>query len=54
MTGKYQKQLKEAAKRRAEIVRLHRSGRYTYSEIGARMGVSKQRVHFVLRKEGVV
>lgn len=52
MTGKYEKQMREAAKRRAEIVRLHKTGKYSYSEIGERMGVSKQRVHAVLRKEG--
>ena len=56
MLTKNDRALREAAKRRAKIVSLYKTGRYSYSEIAARVtpAVTKQWVHKVLRKEGVV
>ena len=49
MSSEYIKKLQEAAKRRKEIVRLHKT--MSITEIANVVGVSRQRVSEVLREE---
>lgn len=56
MPTKYEKTLMEAAARRAEVVKLFNTGRWTYREIGQKVKpeITAQRVRQILVKEGVV
>jgi hypothetical protein len=43
----------QVSERDREMVRLYEAGELTLAEIGQRFGVSRQRVHQVLRRAGV-
>lgn len=55
MPTKYEKTLAAAAARRAEVVKLHKTGRWTYREIGEKLSpaITAQRVRQILVQEGV-
>jgi predicted DNA-binding protein YlxM (UPF0122 family) len=49
-TQPYQQQLTEWRKRREHMKELHAAG-FSLSQIGAKMGCTKQRVHQLLRQQ---
>ena len=56
MTTDYDKFLKKAADRRAEVVKLAAQKRWSHREIGLKMKppITPQRVRQILRQEGVI